>query len=90
MPSKPKELSVISDLLDLIDHAAANGFDRHPDTDERVKQARGLLGDRSACPICADTQQPGTYVYVPKRNCPIHGGGLNYMPKPPRQRQPRS
>ena len=33
----------IADLLELIAHAAGNGFDRHPDNDERVQRARELL-----------------------------------------------
>lgn len=38
-----EELSAMADLVDLIYHAAANGFDCHPDNDERVRLARALL-----------------------------------------------
>ena len=34
---------IVSDLLDLISHAAANGFDCHPDRDVRVISARDAL-----------------------------------------------
>lgn len=37
------ELQAIADLLELIEHAAGNGFDCQPDTDDRVIRARAVL-----------------------------------------------
>jgi hypothetical protein len=37
------ELQAIADLLELIEHAAGNGFDCRPDTDDRVIRARAVL-----------------------------------------------
>lgn len=36
-------IQIVSDLLELIEHAAGNGFDCHPDADDRVISARALL-----------------------------------------------
>ncbi len=36
-------IQIVADLLELIEHAAVNGFDCHPDADDRVTSARALL-----------------------------------------------
>lgn len=41
--SNTDELQAIAELLELIEHAAGNGFDCHPDTDDRVIRARAVL-----------------------------------------------
>lgn len=38
-----ERIEAISDLLELIEHAAGNGFDCHPDADDRVIRARAVL-----------------------------------------------
>ena len=41
--SNTDELQAIADLLELIEHAAGNGFDCNPDADDRVTRARAVL-----------------------------------------------
>ena len=41
--SNTDALQAIAELLELIEHAAGNGFDGHPDADDRVIRARAVL-----------------------------------------------
>ena len=43
--SNTDALQAIAELLELIEHAAGNGFDGHPDADDRVIRARAVLDE---------------------------------------------